>query len=199
MVLESAANFGSKLAFPDAFYHLKNPDFYGDAYGYEPGESIPLYTMRLQVTEAHLAPNQKNRRLRSVAILFDRKGDALKRPITTLRHVEDDVVVWADRETDERGFVRVELPPTERVAGTWELSFLREPTAWVSKVQTLSGLPAGFSLSDLAAADVAPYDLFRWDDASGSPQAADVNGHPELELGWLDDILIMLEYECLIG
>jgi hypothetical protein len=198
LVVEAAANLSAKLAFPDAFYHLKNPDFYADNYGYDPGQSIPPYTVRFSITDAVLAANQKNRRLRSVAILFD-QGEPRKRPITSLRHVEQDVVVWSDTATDDNGFVRSATPGTDALTGTWELTFLHDPAAWASTVGSVSSLAPDFNLTDLAAADVEPYDLFRWDDVNGQPEPEQINGHAALDLAWLGDVLVMFEYECLIG
>jgi hypothetical protein len=176
---------------PDSNYHLHNPVFNG-------GPSAPHpYVAVFTLVPHRLPPNQSNRRFRAINLLFERAGASTKRPITTLRFVPDGgapLTIWQDEVCGTNGFFRrnrSEVTPASvrdalgDVAGRWELEFLHDEAAWNGAVTAL-GLTAG------AATDT---DLFARDAAG---QVVTRAGYGVLDLSWLKDVLVEIEFDHLL-
>lgn len=195
-VYQGAANYSLNLSFADELYHLLNPDFYA------PDDNT--YKVLLRIDNRVLAPNQRKRRLKAVTLYFDRLEGSGKRPFTSLRHVEEDTIIWSNQPPNQDGLLRKETQNLETVIGTWEISFLKNETGWLQALSTLPDpptLPAPpdpLTLDDLEQDEVAPYNLFTWITVNGALAPTQVNNRNALDLSWLRDILIMIEYEYTI-
>jgi hypothetical protein len=192
-VYQGTANYSLNLSFADAFYHLMNPDFYAD--------DDTTYRVRFRVDDRFLAPNQRNRRLQAITLYFERAEGSIKRPLTTLRHVEQDTTVWTNRAPNEAGLIRQETQSLSTVAGTWELSFLKDEATWLQALSLLDNVPALSdppTVEELEQEIIVPYDLFKRTKENGTAVPAQTNNRNVLDLEWLQDILAMFEYEYTI-
>jgi hypothetical protein len=193
-VYEGTANYSLNLSFADEFYHLLNPDFYA--------ADDNTYKALLRIDDRVLAPNQRKRRLKAVTLYFDRLEGSVKRPFTTLRHIEEDTIIWSNQPPNEDGLLRKEAQNLTTVTGTWEISFLKNETDWLQALSTLPDPPTlpvppnPLTLDDLEQDNVVPYNLFTWIEEENNAMApTQANGRNVLDLSWLQDIFIMIEYE----
>jgi hypothetical protein len=198
LTARGAVSLSARLSFPDPYYHFHNPDFFAATYGTGAGQTPEPYRLRFTVDERRFPPNQRGRRLTGVVLLLEGAAAAGKRPLTTLRCVPlaggTPVEVWRDQVTPASGLRRVEGPGLPPVAGVWELSLLRDPTEWARLVGAHLGLTGPVDPLDPGA---GPFTLFDWQDVGGHPEPRRVNGRVVLDVSWLTDALLMLEYEYL--
>lgn len=177
MAAQGAATYSLKLNFADPYYDLHNPIFVEGAAG-------SPYRITFRTDERFFAPNQRMRRLSAITMYFEQDG-AVRRPLTTLRFTPDGsaahVEFWTQAITSPLGAKRLILNAGARekarpLSGIWTLEFSNDQTA----IDSLSG-------QDQVAADIFARD------AAG--QSITRDGHKLLNLEWLKDVMVMLEYD----
>jgi hypothetical protein len=181
LAAQGAATYSLKLNFPDPYYDLHNPSFVQGAAG-------SPYRLIFQTDERFFAPNQRMRRLSGITVYFDQDGRTY-RPLTTLRYTpngsDTPIVFWSQSIASPLGAKRLILSAADRekarpLSGIWTLEFSNDETAIAAAV---AGLPAE---------DRPAPDIFVRDDAN---QIVNRDGHKLLDLDWLKDVMIMLEYD----
>ncbi len=204
-----AVTLSVAVGFPDALFHLHNPNFEASVHGFESGQAWPPYVVRLELRQEDLPPNQLVRRPRRVRLLVDR-GVSDEQPLTTLRHrpagASAFAEVWGRRATDTAGLVSASAAEVSTldltdVDGTWELELEHDVDVWKQAM----GLPTDLPTSSFDPTNHAvlggPHDLFQWEvDANADRWVPRTTaGHAVLDLSWLVDLTLMIEYEYVGG
>ena len=194
LIAKGAASFSLRQSFPDEFFHFQNPDLSGGA----PATGPEPYTVAIESSDRNLAPNQQNRRPYAVTLLIESRSGEKKLPVVSLDFEPStggaSLPVIVKQVPKESGMLRVDVDSLPTASGKWKLAFINDETDWLQAVKDHLDISGSV---DPESDQLAVHNLFRWTDSTNPPERVPEaqGGTNLLELDWLADIQLMVEYD----
>jgi hypothetical protein len=169
VTIEAQTYFSARNSFPDTWYHFRNPVFLANSgdYGYESSQTPPPYSLRMELSQSNFPPNQEQHRLKRV--LLAATAAVPKVPVEISFTPAGGNTAYSVQGKLEES--RLTLVGTQ----TFPIQSLSPFGAWMVRVRN--------------EADPAEYpDTFNG--------ASTLYNQRKLNLDWLEDLLLVFEYEA---